>query len=568
MTRCGTSYCSDGVSGEPFWLKFTHITLPYVFILFKMDNTNNGVPAHADAQEVGSTPKSSKVTGKTMGQPSLPNSGNASLPSPAVTSSSNAGAKARGSNQPSKSATAKAAASPGGAAGPAFPRANRKGKGKPPAGGNGNPKPKNGNKAAGSQQLNKRRDLAQSIASEINTYRLTQVYRDALSKTFATKAALDAFNTWANNNIDNIDPSAIVVCCDCGHAELTLCDCWITAAPNAVPAPTPGVVLAIPSGPANIRWRFGWVDRVRRMFAWPSYNPDTPVNHQIGWMSNSALQEGDLLVPEMLAYIRLHQNTSYKIDGVFDRGAKLAHSKKLALRYLDEQKVPLGERTSSRFVACLHHTIQKAADNEDDDFLLQENNEGHNIYSYFRKAPVRYTTVVLAAAVLSPLLTARLVGAKMSVMSWIYRRLITANAQTMVHGSVLVARSVIHTFSAIGTAVKEHIWNGIFQPYFTGIQQSLCNTARTMWWTALRIDISRRLPNLSLALTSASGVMAYLSQLFGACQQTVMRVLGVVSARVSTTNIPGPTVVVSSAVSLYHRAPLDLRVPSWAFFSG
>lgn len=530
-----------------------------------MMSTNNGGSAPADAQKVGSTPQSSTITGNQMGQPSLPNNGNAPLPSPAVASGSNTSAQAHGSNQPSTSATANAAAPPGGVAGRNRPSA-RNGKGTPPAGGRGNPKPQNGKRAADNLQHNKRRDLAQSIAREINTYKLTKVYRDALSKTFATKAALDAFNTWATKNTDQIDPSAIVVCCECGQAEVTLCDCWITAAPNAVPAPTPGVVLAIPSGPANIRWRFGWVDQVRRMFAWPSYNPDTPVNHQIGWLSNSALQEGDLLVPEMLAYIRLHQNTSYKIDGVFDRGAKLAHSKKLAIRYLDEQKVPLGERSSSRFIACLHHTIQKAADNEDDDFLLRQNNEGHNIFSYFRRAPVKYSTVFLVAAILSPYLTAKLVGVKMNLMSWIFKRLATTNASTMVHGSVLVVKSVIHTFSALGTAAKEHIWNGIFQPYFNGIQQSLCSTARTMWWTVLRTVISRRLPTLSHALTSVSGVLAYLNQLFGECLRTVMRVPMMVGARMN--NIPGLTAALNSVALSYQRALLDLRVLLWVYSSG
>lgn len=531
-----------------------------------MKSTNNGVSANADSQKVGSTPKSSTITGKQKGQPPLSNNGNSSLPSPAVTSGGNTGAQAHGFNQPSTSATANAAAALGGAAGNTYPSATTKGKRNTPGRGNGNPKPKNGKLAAGSQQHNKRQDIAKSIAREINTYKFTRVYRDALSKTFATKAALDAFNTWASKNTDHIDPSAIVVCCDCGHAEITLCDCWITAAPNAVPAPTPGVVLAIPSGPANIRWRFGWVDQVRRMFAWPSYNPDAPVNHQIGWLSNSALQEGDLLVPEMLAYIRLNQNTSYKIDGVFDRNAKLAHSKKLALRYLDEMKVPLGERTSSRFIACLHHTIQKAADNEDDDFLLQTNNEGHNIYSVFRKAPVKRTTVLIAAAVLSPVLVSKLVGAKMNLMSWIYNRLTIPTARTLAHGSGLVVRSAIHTVSAISTVLREHIWNGFFQRYCIGTQQWLCSTARTMWWTVLRTVTLRRLPNLSHALTSVSGVPAYLIQLFEGCLRNVMRVPAAVAARISI--FPGLTAALNSVAVSSQRMLLDLRVLLWVYLSG
>jgi len=424
------------------------------------------------------------------------------LPSPAA-GSTKSSAQPQGSNQPCTSGTAKAAANPAGNAGkkaPCTPGGPNKGQKGP----KGNPKPANGKRAGVKPPSNKRRDLAQSIQSDLNVYALTKVYSRALEKTFKTKAALDAFNLWAAANDDKIDPKAYVVCVECGHCDLTLCDCWVTAAPSAVSAP-PDAMIAIPSGPSNIRWRFAWVDQVKRMFAWPSYSPDVNVNHNIGWLRNSALPEEDLLLPEMLAYIRINQNTSYKINGVFDRGAKLAHSKKLALRYLDELKVPLEERTSARFVSCLHHTIQKAADNVDDDFLLAQNNEDHNITSYFQSVPVSLRTCLLVAAVASPILFARLVNAKMSLDAWILRRLITANARTMAHGSVLALRTAAHTFAQLGIAARDIIWSGISQFYYSGIPRSLCSTALTTLRTAYETVISNVRPSLSPMLIYING---------------------------------------------------------------
>lgn len=361
----------------------------------------------------------------------------------------------------------------------------------------GNTQSSKRNKAGGSRpHCNKKAGAANTINKALNEYKYTKVYREAVSKTFKNKAALDAFNLWVKKNEDSIDPSAVVVCQDCGKSDLELCDCWITAAPNAVQV-TPGAVLAVPSGPVNIKWRFQWVERVRRMFAWPSYTPDVPLNHNIGWMSNSQLPEDDMVIEPMLCYIRQHMNTSYKINGVLDRNAKLAHCKKLAIRFLDEQKVPLDERLSHRFVACMHLTVQKATDMPDDDFLLKYNNEDHNIGSLwknFQSAPVR-PLLIVGGAIAFPILMSRLDVAYIKLVVWGMKRLATNIIRTWVAGSVSILGLATHSVRQLGIAINESILNGRATPCYIAIQQLSCSIARTTSSTVSRIVSSNLHPS-------------------------------------------------------------------------
>lgn len=387
----------------------------------------------------------------------------------------------------------------------------------------GNQNPYKLNKSAGSQPHSKCASVDNTIARELNVYRFTKMYKEAVSKTFLNKAALDQFNKWALDNDDQIDPAAYPVCHECGNCSLKQCDCLITGALNAVNT-VPGAALVIPRGAANIKWRFAWVDQIKRMFIWPTFNPDADLNHNIGWLSSNQMPEDALLVPSLLAYIRQHQNTSYKINGVLDRNAKLAHSKKLALRYFDEQKVPMGERTEARFVNCMHFTVQKACDSVDDDFLLAYNNEDHSFWSCFPKAPVSKSTVILIAALISPVLLSKLVHANMRLHAWMFQRLLIANARTLVYGSVLAVKSATQAFYQLGIAVKDIIWSGIFQPSLSEILQWLCNTAHTTWSTVSDTDISRLRPNLTPLRISASGLISTLSQSSGRMLDQVMRV--------------------------------------------
>nr|WRQ65152.1 hypothetical protein [Tolivirales sp.] len=402
--------------------------------------------------------------------------------------------------------------------------------------GNGKPdKPKRkGNTKSSKRNLagesgshyNNKTDVA-SIKQDLNTYKMTKVYKAALEKTFKTPKALESFNRWVEQNIDSIDPSAIVVCTDCGHSDLQLCDCWITAAPNSVPE-SEDSALAIPSGPANIKWRFQWVDRVKRMFAWPTYNPDIAINHNIGFMTNSSINEESMIIEPMLCYIRQHQNTSYVVDGLLDRKAKLSHSKKLAIRFLDETKMPLAERLDHRFVACMHHTIQKATDSPDDDFLLARNNEDHNIgslWKHFHSAPVK-TSLIVTAAIACPILVSRLDVASIRLTVWAMKRFTTNVIRTWVHGSVSILGLGTHMLRQLLTAIDESILSGRAMHCLTAIQQWLCSIARTTSSTVSRIVSSRLplIPSVQSTITRMQSSMPDASVIASNLRQSVARV--------------------------------------------
>lgn len=417
-----------------------------------------------------------------------------------------------------------------GCANPGCQRTSCGGKCTPPStssGVNGHTKSKNVKRAGGKgNHHNKNAGLAQTIKQDLNVYNFTRIYSEAVKKTFANKAALDNFNAWVIANRNSIDPAAMVACVDCGHSDLTLCDCWITAAPNAVTV-LPGAVLAVPTGAVNIRWRFMWVDTVKRMFAWPSYNPDLPINHYTGHMTNAHIPEDDMLLEDMLCYIRQNLNTSYSINGVKDRSAKLAHSKKLAIRFLDERKVPLGERLTSRFVASMHLTVQKACDQPDDDFLLAENDENYNSFSLsvFRKAPVR-PVLILGAAILCPILLSRVHVAWMKGVTWGLKRLVTSLTRTLVHGSVSTFGLIPHTIHQLGIAIKDITLSGVLMPCYIAIQPLLCNIARTMSSVASRTGISNLLQNPRIVLTFSSMVVntlkIYVTELFRQAPQLTL----------------------------------------------
>jgi hypothetical protein len=301
-------------------------------------------------------------------------------------------------------------------------------------------------------------------------------------KTFKTKEALSKFNSWAETNSDHIDPASYIVCGDCGHCDLKLCECMVTNAPTSVQISTDSV-FAIPTGKLNVKWTHQWVKSVRRMFAWPNYNPELPINHHLSALNNSLLPEGDMLIPDMLAYIRLHQNTSYMLNGVFDRDAKLAHSKKLALRFLDECKVKHSDRNAAGFVARMHYTVQKATDSGDDEFLFAKCNEHHNIWS-FLPAPVQVARFILQTIkwsiiallfIIAELVVASMINSYFDSMDSIIEPI-----QSSVSGSFSHSASLHLTDWDSLLAQSGPISSGSCQRYLTEAEQLSCNTVRIM----------------------------------------------------------------------------------------
>jgi len=352
------------------------------------------------------------------------------------------------------------------------------------------------NKPVGGNQHNKTSSAGSTeklTTAGINEYKRTVWYVRAVEKGFKNQAALDRFNEVVTTMGDSIDPRSAPVCEWCGHSDLTLCSCLITDAANAVHVDVVDDVLVLPLGGANNLWRFMWVDRIRRMFIRPSYNPANNINHNIGWFGNQDLPEDNMLLADMLAYIRLNQHSTYIVNNVEDRRAKLAHSKKLALRYLDEKKVPLTERCQPNAVSRIHYTVQKATDLPDDNFLFSETNEKHNITSFVKAPGISWKQVILVTAILSPALVKWGVLASMKTNLSLWSRLAILNARILASGSCLMLKSLIQTFYRALRAIAADISSGPVQHCYTAIRQWLCSIVRITSMTPSSIDTSSRL---------------------------------------------------------------------------
>jgi len=294
---------------------------------------------------------------------------------------------------------------------------------------------------------------ARDIGKQLNVYHRTRWYKDAVMAGFKNKTALDKFNRVVKAFDDQIDPACIPVCTECGHSDLELCDHFITAKGVVV---VDGAV-AIPAGEQNIRFYFNWVERVKRMFTWPSFNTELPVNHNSAGFDNSQLPD-DYLWPELAAYLRLYRNTSYEINGVFDREAKLAHYKKLALRYFDEGKIKMTDRLTASFINRMNHTIQACVDSRDDETLFACSTVQYNSFwkapsALLSKIPLR--ALVIAGVIASPWLVSKLVIANWKLQGMVVKRIFETNFRILVSGSGLLLKQLWAMLKIIGIVLKE-----------------------------------------------------------------------------------------------------------------
>lgn len=342
------------------------------------------------------------------------------------------------------------------------------------------------------------------LKSGLNEYYATAWYTKAVGAGFKSKAALDRFNAAVAAKANDIDPNCAPVCTSCGSSDLQLCDDFIVA--NGVVA-IQDDALVVPAGAANVRFSWDWFKGIRRAFTRPWYNSEHPINHQIGWMDNNSLPEGELLWADLASYIRLNLNTSYTLNGVFDRAAKLAHAKKLALRFFDENKVGNNERLEPGFVARVHFTVQRVTDQADDAFLLAQTNQEHNITSLLMKMPWfkrSFLTACLVAISLPflPRIVCALLPTRMSRL----RHILTTLGRTLANGRNSALKLPAQAILTLLRAISAKLWNGVVTPCYTAIQRLLCSIALIMSLTASNAAILRQprqlvnLMGLSLAV--------------------------------------------------------------------
>jgi hypothetical protein len=322
------------------------------------------------------------------------------------------------------------------------------------------------------------------IKREEHKFRITEMYKAAWQKGFASQQALEKFNTWVKNNEDFIDDAAMPVCMECGDPKLSLCEHFIHKAKNTVEVVEDQ--LLIPRGQTNFTWRLQWVNKVRRFFTWPKFNFEEPDNGDLGGFSNDDIPQDQLLVP-LYNYIRMTKNTHYNVNGVWDRQACLAHCHKIGTRYLDEIKYPVEQRVVSNFVNRFHMTVQRAADEIENQTLHQYRNPTKNLlFLLARGKHVRRGMVMalpVALAMLSPRLRSAIYTALLRPIISYLRIHLQASVELLLHGSALTFAQIVRLIRNVLSVPMVRISSGV---------ASLCcsMTRQSSWLTALTTYLS------------------------------------------------------------------------------
>lgn len=347
-----------------------------------------------------------------------------------------------------------------------------------------------------------------SLLSESSTeYKWTGWYKTCLKATFRNKAALDKFNSNVRTHLNDIDPTCAPICANCGDSDLILCGCMITGAEKAV-AVIDGGVLATPAA-TNLKYRWFWLDRVRRAMVWPFFDSTVSDNHYKTGVDKSFLDENSLFDEEMYFYIRQNLQVSYDVNGVYHRESKLAHCKKLASRYLENtDNDPLGNLTAE-FTNSLHYTIQRACDSTDDAWLLSNYNSNYHLPFHFApgwKGKIMIVGSSIAMSFLAYKISKLLIVGSISMVTVSLSDLRNPVSVTIGNVQELLRIHAARVIQKIA-ATKVSTLNG-FAVVSTILQgHELCRTVGTTFWNLCQNVISNLPPILDLGRSIGVGLI-------------------------------------------------------------
>jgi hypothetical protein len=331
------------------------------------------------------------------------------------------------------------------------------------------------------------------IDKAANEHSVTEWYLAAVKRGFKNQDALDVFNATVATIADDIDPRRVPVCMECGCSDAILCKHYIV---NGGVETVDNAVVIPSTGGFFMKWRFQWYERASRMFTWPRFDSSVLVNHYNAGFDPSVIPDTEIW-PEMLCYIRLHLHTEYKIDGVFNRSAKLAHCKKLANRFLTDNNIKLSDCLTPETVNQIQLTVARACDQRDDQTLFKTDDPRRNFWVAPGRLP--YRRIIIAAAIISPVVVASLVSVSLRMKIFVFSRLVQVNAEILARGSVLVFWSTLETAKIVTTALAQNIWSGIAMPCLIKIQQLSCKGVATTSTILSTSAISSKHQTLSLA---------------------------------------------------------------------
>lgn len=302
------------------------------------------------------------------------------------------------------------------------------------------------------------------IKSAVEQYYLTQHYTTAVAEGFCTYNERIRFNTWVLQNQGSIDPKVGSYCRDCGDVSLMVCHHKEYRNDPVLATPEhddPAVLFSVPS---VISWRFTALEQLRDWFRLPKFNPALNRNPYISGF-DTQLVEDVLVNDKMASYIRLHLNTSYKINGVYDREAKVSHCHKLALRFCDEEKISHAAKCQPGFVNSMQLTVQRCADSGMEEMLFAESsgvkNGFWNLLNFPRARPSRNHLIMAGVLVFaaSPTLRRKVITAVVKTKLFIFRKYFETNTDIILIGSGHALRTAAMLIRYVSGAMAASIWN-------------------------------------------------------------------------------------------------------------
>jgi hypothetical protein len=109
----------------------------------------------------------------------------------------------------------------------------------------------------------------------------------------------------------------------------------------------------------------------------PSFDTHSTKDAALWGFSNHHLTD-DLVLPELFAYILIHHQTAYMVNGCEDRALKLAHSHRLAERWLISTKNEQRSETDLHYAVQVKFTVQRATDNMQNSMLYAQRYPARN----------------------------------------------------------------------------------------------------------------------------------------------------------------------------------------------
>lgn len=254
--------------------------------------------------------------------------------------------------------------------------------GNPGAPGNGRRIPHNANgprvpqNAAGRRVPNARRQLQNVVAAGMAQHHDTAIYLRGRDTIYPDAAALARFNAWVIAHQATLDPAEQFVCNVCGHVDFILCAHRVAV--PAAPAPAAQAIVV----PAELRhhaFQFRPMAALRSFFSLPSYDTHSPSDSKLFGFNNGQITD-QLIIDGLFSYCVLHQQTNYLVNGVDDRALRLAHTHRLAERWLIGQKLESLAETDLHYCARVRFTVQRACDNMQNDMLYQQRTPAKNFW--------------------------------------------------------------------------------------------------------------------------------------------------------------------------------------------